>query len=354
MTLLPFGSAPTPSATTTKQGKVKLANHLGGTADLPTVLALKSATTTVDVSAATAPSANQVLTATSPTAATWQDATGGTVATAAETTTGTNNTKIVTPLAFAGGLQTSNAIYAADAEATDTYVITLSPAPSAYTTGMVIRFKANTKNTGAATINVNALGAKSIVKNFNVVLVDSDIRANQITEIIYDGTNFQLISPASSGMSISTSIVQTQIVSSTTEADLFTFSVPANLLGTNRIIRARVMGRMHNQSGGAYNLTFRLKYGATILDTRVRSVLGDIEDTGIIIDLWICNNGATNSQKGGFGAVEGTDNNTNLWSGYGTSAEDSTGALTFKITAQLSVNHASASISNEASIVEIF
>jgi len=244
--------------------------------------------------------------------------------------------------------------YAADAEATDTYAITLSPVPAAYTTGMVVRFKANTKNTGAATINVNALGAKSIVKNFNVVLVDSDIRANQITEIIYDGTNFQLISPASSGMSISTSIVQTQIVSSTTEADLFTFSVPANLLGTNRIIRARVMGRMHNQSGGAYNLTFRLKYGATILDTRVRSVLGDIEDTGIIIDLWICNNGATNSQKGGFGAVEGTDNNTNFWSGYGTSAEDSTGALTFKITAQLSVNHASASISNEASIVEIF
>lgn len=35
--------------------------------------ALKSATTTVDVSAATAPSSGQVLTATSSTAATWQD-----------------------------------------------------------------------------------------------------------------------------------------------------------------------------------------------------------------------------------------------------------------------------------------
>lgn len=33
----PFGSAPTPSATTTKQGKVKLAGDLAGTADLPTV-----------------------------------------------------------------------------------------------------------------------------------------------------------------------------------------------------------------------------------------------------------------------------------------------------------------------------
>lgn len=39
--------------------------------------ALKSATTTVDVSAATAPTTGQVLTATSGTAATWQDASGG-------------------------------------------------------------------------------------------------------------------------------------------------------------------------------------------------------------------------------------------------------------------------------------
>lgn len=39
--------------------------------------ALKSATTTVDVSAATAPSSGQVLTATSSTAATWQTPAGG-------------------------------------------------------------------------------------------------------------------------------------------------------------------------------------------------------------------------------------------------------------------------------------
>jgi len=87
--------------------------------------------------------------------------------------------------------------YAADAEATDTYAITLSPVPAAYTTGMVVRFKANTVNTGAATLNVNSLGAKTIVKNFNVTLADGDIKANQIVEVIYDGTNFQLLSQIS-------------------------------------------------------------------------------------------------------------------------------------------------------------
>lgn len=87
--------------------------------------------------------------------------------------------------------------YAADAGANDTYVITLSPVPSAYTAGMKISFKANTANTGAATINVNSLGAKTIVKYVNTTLADGDIAAGQLCTLIYDGTNFVLQSPIS-------------------------------------------------------------------------------------------------------------------------------------------------------------
>jgi len=82
--------------------------------------------------------------------------------------------------------------YAADAEASDTYVITLSPIPTAYFTGMEINFKANTANTGAATINVNALGAKPIKKQHDKDLVTGDIESGQIVKLIYDGTNFQM------------------------------------------------------------------------------------------------------------------------------------------------------------------
>jgi len=85
--------------------------------------------------------------------------------------------------------------YAADAGANDTYAITVTPAPTAYVTGDVYFFKANTINTGAATLNVNSLGAKTIVKSYNVTLADGDIKANQIVGVIYDGTNFQLLSP---------------------------------------------------------------------------------------------------------------------------------------------------------------
>jgi hypothetical protein len=64
---------------------------------------------------------------------------------------------------FKGNLQVNGSFnFAADAGASDTYVITLSPAPAAYTNGMMIIFDPNTANTGACTLNVNALGAKSL------------------------------------------------------------------------------------------------------------------------------------------------------------------------------------------------
>lgn len=93
------------------------------------------------------------------------------------------------------GMQHGAELYAADAGANDTYVITLSPVPTSYTNGMVVRFKANTVNTGAATINVNSLGAKTIVKYVNTTLADGDIAALSLNTLIYDGTNFVLQSP---------------------------------------------------------------------------------------------------------------------------------------------------------------
>jgi len=87
--------------------------------------------------------------------------------------------------------------FAADAEASDSYVITLDPAPAAYFTGMMVVFTANTANTGAATLNVNGLGAKAIKKQKDVALGDGDIKAGQVVVVVYDGTNFQLVNPPS-------------------------------------------------------------------------------------------------------------------------------------------------------------
>lgn len=85
--------------------------------------------------------------------------------------------------------------FAADAGSTDTYVVTLNPAPDAYVIGEHYRFKANTANTGACTINFNGLGAKTIKKaagGITTDLADNDIRAGQWIDLVYDGTNMQM------------------------------------------------------------------------------------------------------------------------------------------------------------------
>lgn len=92
----------------------------------------------------------------------------------------------------------SNEIYAASSAGNDTYAITLAPAATAYTTGMLLTFKADVANTGAATINVNSLGAKNLKKFDSTGKVDvetGDILANQFCRLVYDGTDMILLNP---------------------------------------------------------------------------------------------------------------------------------------------------------------
>jgi len=88
--------------------------------------------------------------------------------------------------------------YAVDAGSNDTYVITLSPVPAAYVTGMCVNFKPATANTGGATINVNSLGAKTIKKASSAGLIaldDGDLVPGVVYQLLYDGTDFQVVSP---------------------------------------------------------------------------------------------------------------------------------------------------------------
>lgn len=98
--------------------------------------------------------------------------------------------KLPTPSKANGGY----ANYAAATGSTNAFVVSLSSQITALADGLAVRFKANAANTGAATINVNALGAKSIVRPGGAALEASDIASGQIVEVCYDATNdrFQL------------------------------------------------------------------------------------------------------------------------------------------------------------------
>jgi hypothetical protein len=91
-------------------------------------------------------------------------------------------------------------IWYAASTGTNTYAITLTGVvPTAYYAGMRIRTIFPNANTTAATINVNALGAKAITKHVSTALVASDIVVNKVYDLVYDGTRFQIASPTGTG-----------------------------------------------------------------------------------------------------------------------------------------------------------
>lgn len=86
-----------------------------------------------------------------------------------------------------------------DQGSTDDYACNLDPAIAQYREGFLAFVKANTANTGAATLNLNGRGVTPLRKAVGGVttpLVTNDIRAGQWMLVLYDATQtqFQLLS----------------------------------------------------------------------------------------------------------------------------------------------------------------
>ncbi len=82
--------------------------------------------------------------------------------------------------------------FCVDTGSADSYACALNPAITGYTAGAIYSFRANTANTGDATVNFNGLGAKTIRKNRDQALADNDIKAGQLVTLMYDGAEMQM------------------------------------------------------------------------------------------------------------------------------------------------------------------
>lgn len=90
----------------------------------------------------------------------------------------------------------NKAHYGVDTGIADAYLVTVSATYlTSYTDGMCVKVKALNANTGAATINVNSLGVKTIVRPDGTALQANDIVSGQAFEITYNATSgkFQLM-----------------------------------------------------------------------------------------------------------------------------------------------------------------
>jgi hypothetical protein len=74
------------------------------------------------------------------------------------------------------------------------FTVTLSPAPAAYTANTIVAFKATHANTGAATLQIGALGTKTFLSVDGSALSNGDITSGEFVVAIYDGTQFYLLS----------------------------------------------------------------------------------------------------------------------------------------------------------------
>jgi hypothetical protein len=88
-----------------------------------------------------------------------------------------------------------------------------------YTAGLMIQMMVLHSNSGASTVNVNGLGVKNILRQSGAVLSPSDMLANGVAYLQYDGVQFQLLNPGA-GTAISY-LSGISTVASATTPDIF-------------------------------------------------------------------------------------------------------------------------------------
>lgn len=99
--------------------------------------------------------------------------------------------------------------YVADTGLVNALVLTPVPAWTSYSAGQRITTKVAVTNTGAATVNVSALGVQAIKKlNGSTALAAGDMVAGQVLELEYDGTNFQMLSPVGNPPALLSQIIK--------------------------------------------------------------------------------------------------------------------------------------------------
>jgi hypothetical protein len=145
--------------------------------------------------------------------------------------------------------------YLADTGAANAYVVTFPTGiVPTYTAGLTLFVKITNANTGASTINVSALGAKSITNPDLSAIPANALLANDIVILTYDGTQFILVGGSGTGKFASitnTSLTSGRVVYSTT-GGLQTDS--ANLTFSGTTLTANTLN-LTNALGVAYGGT---------------------------------------------------------------------------------------------------
>lgn len=108
--------------------------------------------------------------------------------------TNVNTASARTEYARASQVQDGTLAYLTSVSGADTITASAPIGLSAYAAGQEFSFVSAGANTGAVTLNINAIGAKSVTKDGTTALAAGDIASGAVCVVVYDGTQFQLVS----------------------------------------------------------------------------------------------------------------------------------------------------------------
>lgn len=125
----------------------------------------------------------------------------------------------VTDAATAGEIQSGAWQYLTSVAGTNTITASVTGL-TAYAAGQTFRAVIANTNTGAVTLNINSVGGVAVTKNGSTALVAGDLLAGAAVEVVYDGTQFQLVTPSEStigaALRVSASAAAAQLAIATT------------------------------------------------------------------------------------------------------------------------------------------
>jgi len=200
--------------------------------------------------------------------------------------TGVANASARTDYAAYGQVQDSGSQYLTGVAGADTITASVTGL-AAYATGQTFRFVSAGANTGAVTLNINALGAKAVTKAGATALDAGNIPSGAVVEVVYDGTRFQLLGVGD----VTTQVLRDQLFTAYTTAGssgAYTLTTTYGALVTGERFRAKFhtagpatgINTLNRDSLGAKALKRYDTTGAKIDANITADLLTDIEYDG--------------------------------------------------------------------------